>query len=135
MPKGIVAELKHLARADYSLPSSLDDILIRINQFTKYYQSLIFTIIIISFISLVFIYQPFVWVVSLTPLPFVIHQVLLTKKYGMQHVMSEIEENEVILICGMVCGYISFLVNGLYLLLYSAAIPGVIILVIGMLHK
>ncbi|EDR27685.1 hypothetical protein EDI_162870 [Entamoeba dispar SAW760] len=131
----LIDECNILSSAEFSQPDNINQALTRINQFVIKYQTLIFTSICFSFILLMFVYYPFVWVVSITPLPFIIYKVLLTKKFGLTKIMSNIEENEITIICGMVGAYVAYCCHAIIPMMLSMTFPLILCLVLGSFHE
>ncbi|BFU19192.1 hypothetical protein KM1_108630 [Entamoeba histolytica HM-3:IMSS] len=131
----LLNECNSLTSAEFNQPDNVNQALIRINLFIINYPTLIFTSICFSFILLMFVYYPFVWVVSITPLPFIIYKVLLTHKCELTKVVSNIEENEITIICGMVGAYVAYCCHAIIPMLLSMTFPLIFCLVLGSLYE
>ncbi|ELP88821.1 hypothetical protein EIN_368190 [Entamoeba invadens IP1] len=134
MGKSIKDEWNKLTKAEFKVPADLDTVLVRLNKFTVQYTNLIALLIIASLFSMIFVFKPFVWVVSVTPLPYIVYRVLLTKKYGVKKEISIIDESQVVMVCGMVGAYVAFLVDSLPVLVLGLILPLIVVIPTAAFH-
>lgn len=144
----LIKEWNKLIKAKYKKPKSYDEAIDRINSFINQYPTLIITSACVMVVLMMFVregqcliltpsiaYPPFLWVVSLTPLPLVIYRVMLTKEYNVEQVTTRVEEDQVIVGCGVIGALIAYSVHALGILFGSMFLFSALILLVGSFHK
>ena len=124
-------EIQRLQKTDFSIPTSVDDALKRINRFVIHFQDICMYLLVLWFICSIYYKPQFIWVISMAPIPFVVYKMLQVNKQINNKTSIQIEDNEVFIVCGMVSAFTAYIVGQLPLLLRSMIIPGVIIIRVG----
>ena len=130
----MINEVIDLCHIDsYSLPRHPEHLLFRLNDFLKHYKNVVSTLLIAFFFSTIFIYHPFIWVISLGPIPYIAFCVIKThNEWKLHSILEPYTENEAMIASGVVGMSVAFFIDALVPMLISLVVPIVVIIVLAL---